>query len=94
MFPSEVESTLRTHENVAEASVFSITNEQGLDLSGCAWVILKDKSKPTSVEELQRMCGRRVVENVKFVEDFPLSDNGKVLKIEMSRLYKLELGYE
>lgn len=91
VFPSEVESVLRSHENVADAHVFSIVENQ-VDKYGCAWTILKDKSKPTSVEELQAMCGKRVIEFVKFVDDFPVSENGKVLKIEMSRLYQLELG--
>lgn len=91
VFPSEVESVLRTHENIADASVFSINNN-GVDICGCAWVILKDKTKMTTVEELQAMCGKRVLEHIKFVDDFPLSEIGKVLKIKMSRLYQLELG--
>lgn len=63
-----------------------------MDKYGCAWVILKNKSKPTKIEELQAMCGKRVIEFVKFVNDFPVSENGKVLKGEMSRLFKLELN--
>lgn len=91
VFPSEVESVLRSHENVADAQVFSIVENQ-VDKYGCAWVILKDKNGSTSVKELQAMCGKRVIEYVKFVDDFPVSENGKVLKTEMSRLFKLELG--
>lgn len=91
VFPSEVESILRSHENIADAHVFSIVENQ-VDKYGCAWIMLKDKQKPTSVHELQSLCGKRVLEHVKFVDDFPVSENGKVLKTEMARLFKLELG--
>lgn len=91
MFPSEIESVLRTHENVAEASVFSIKNDQGLDLCGCAWIILKDKKKKTTIEEIQAMCGKKVLENVKFVDDYPLNSNGKINKLEMASIFKTEL---
>lgn len=91
IFPSEVESVLRAHENIADVHVFSIV-ENEVDKYGCAWIRLKEKTKPISVEELQSLCGKRVLEYVKFVEDFPISENGKVLKIEMARLFKLELN--
>ena len=94
IFPSEVESALRTHENVADASVFSIKTEHGLDLCGCAWVILKDKTRATSIDELRSVCGveRGMIEHIKFVNDFPTSENGKIVKIKMASLYKQELN--
>jgi len=91
VFPSEVESVLRTHENIAEASVFSIVNN-GVDICGCGWIIFKDKTIKTTVEELQAMCGKRVLEHVKFVDDYPTNENGKVVKLEMARLYRQELN--
>lgn len=92
MFPSEVEANLRKHENIIDANVFSITNGQGVDLCGCAWIVLKDKSNEPTLGELQSMCSKRVLQYVKFVDDFPTNENGKTSKIEMSRLYKQELN--
>lgn len=92
VFPSDIESTLRTHENVLDASVFSITDGKGLDLCGCAWIILKDKSETTQVEELQMMVAKRVLQHVKFVEDFPVNENGKTDKKEMARHFRIELN--
>ena len=92
VFPSEVEANLRKHENIIDANVFSITNGQGVDLCGCAWIVLKDKSKKPTLGELQAMCSKRVLQYIKFVDDFPTNENGKTSKIEMSRLYKQELN--
>ena len=92
IFPNDIESALRTHANVANASVFSIKNEFGIDLRACAWVILKDEAINTSVEELRSICGSGSIQHIKFVHDFPINENGKICKIKMSNLYKLELN--
>ena len=92
MIPSEIESILRSHENVADASVFSITNNSGLDIFGCAWIILKDKSKQTDPEELRALSGRKVLDHIKFVDDFLMNENGKISKILMSKSFKSYLN--
>jgi acyl-coenzyme A synthetase/AMP-(fatty) acid ligase len=92
IIPSEIELALRTHENVADANVFSITNSSGLDMCGCAWIILKDKRKNTSIEELKAIVGRKSIDYIKIVDDFPINENGKVVKTEMSRRFKIELN--
>lgn len=92
MFPSEVETSLRDHPNILDANVFSITNNEGLDLCGCAWIILRDKSKEPTIDELQALSGKQVLKYVKFVDDFLMNDNGKTSKIDMSRLFKQELN--
>lgn len=93
-FPSEVESILRTFDNIAEANVFSIGNGK-FDIYACAWIILKDKSKHTSVDEIKSFCNKEVkllLNYIKFVDTFPTSANGKVFKSELSSLYKNELN--
>ena len=92
MFPSEVEASLRDHPNILDANVFSIINNEGLDLCSCAWIILRDKSKEPTIDQLQALCGKQVLKYVKFVDDFLMNDNGKTSKIDMSRLFKQELN--
>lgn len=79
------------HENVFDANVFSI-NVNGNENRLCAWVILKDKSKIPSVDEMKEICGTMPLKYVKFVNEFIVSSVNKVLKTEMAKIYKKELN--
>jgi fatty-acyl-CoA synthase len=97
VFPSEIEEFLKTHDNISAANVFCL-NMDGFDKYICAWVILKDSSKPTTAQEIKSFCleslnAKRAPHFIKIVDDFPVGSGGKTLKTEMARLFKLELGF-
>lgn len=95
VFPSEVEAFLRTHENVNEASVFSLSVD-GFEKYICAWIILKDETQATTSKDIKSFCDKHLSSKrsphfVKIVKDFPLGSTGKTLKTEMAKIYKKEL---
>ena len=102
MFPSDLECFLRTsHEAILDANVFSIA-KNGYDEYLCAWIILKTNSTSDNKEvtitigEINQMLRGRIHSNrklfIKIVNDFPTSSNGKVMKKDLTRIFKQELN--
>lgn len=98
MFPADLECFLRSHESIKDACVFSIT-KNGYDEYLCAWVIVKNEIRLDSPsdfqEEISFMLRSRLHSTrklfVKIVADFPTNSNGKVVKKDLSRIFKQEL---
>ena len=87
---------LLKHPNIIEAVVFGIPvniYEQEL----CAWVRLRSLDTKTSVEDVVNFCSQRLIDYqvprfIKFVQEFPANKMGKYVRVEMSRIFKNELG--
>ena len=58
----------------------------------CAWIILKDKTKPISHEKIRYLSGVKHLKYIKFVDNFPIGATGKILKTELTKLYRQELN--
>lgn len=77
--------------------MFSI-DKNGYDEYLCAWIILKKMShnKTPTLEEIGKLLNGRIHSNrkffIKFVEDYPTGSTGKVLKRELSQIFKKELN--
>ena len=90
-----MEAVIREHPNVSAVQVFGVKKSDFEDIL-CAWIILKDPSK-TSLDDLRSFCQKRISvyknpKHIKIVKDFPTSSIGKILKSEMSKIYKQELN--
>ncbi|MDW3220903.1 MAG: FadD3 family acyl-CoA ligase [Acidimicrobiales bacterium] len=85
-YPAEVEGVLLTHEAIAEVAVVGAPDER-LGEVGMAWVILR-KGAAVEPEELidyarERLANYKVPRYVEFVDEFPVSAAGKVLKRDL-----------
>jgi acyl-CoA synthetase (AMP-forming)/AMP-acid ligase II len=84
--PAEIENVLRLHPAVADVAAFSIPDGE-LGEVGAAWVVLRDEPKCT-VAELREHCAGslaayKVPREVRLVDDFPMTPNGKVKRFAM-----------
>jgi crotonobetaine/carnitine-CoA ligase len=82
----EVEATLNSHPDVASAAVVPVPSEVGED-DVLAFLVLRDGAQPTH-EELIRYCEPRlayfaVPRYLEFVDELPLTTNGKVEKYRL-----------
>ena len=83
MSPAEVEDVLLSHESVADAAAVAVPSEQWGEAVGIA-VVLKPEASVDS-EELcnlvrSRLRSSRVPEAVRFVEELPYNETGKLLR--------------
>lgn len=83
VYPAEIEEVIIQHPCVAEVAVFGVPHEQwGEEVK--AMVILRENQTATEVELLEfckeRLAGYKRPRSVNFVEDFPRTATGKVLK--------------
>ncbi|MEU6271690.1 acyl-CoA synthetase [Streptomyces populi] len=85
----EIENALLEHPGVREAAV---AGEPDADLGErvAAWIVPSDPQEPPSAEELADHVARRLAPHkrprtVRFIEDLPRNDMGKVLKRELPR---------
>ena len=82
--PGEIEVLLRTNENVADAVVVGVPSyKYGEDIF--AFVKLKEGAQPLTADEVKAFCKGKIAsikipEYVQFVDSFPVSDTGKILK--------------
>ncbi len=86
VYPEEVEAVLHKHESIAEAAVVG-TPDDHLGQAVHAAVRLKPGRK-ASQEEIIKYCQTKldpykVPRTIKFVEDFPRSEKGDILKREI-----------
>ncbi|WP_406837147.1 acyl-CoA synthetase [Streptomyces sp. AHU1] len=85
----EIENALLEHPGVREAAV---AGEPDADLGErvAAWIVPSEPQEPPSAEELADHVARRLAPHkrprtVRFIEDLPRNDMGKVLKRELPR---------
>jgi fatty-acyl-CoA synthase len=84
--PAEVEDALRAHPAVADAAVFGLPDDD-LGEVPAAWVILRPGARE-GAEELAAACRERlasykVPRDIRLVDEFPLTANGKVRRFRM-----------
>ena len=93
--PREVEDHLRSHPAVLEVAVVGVPNDVLGELI-CACVQLVEGAIITE-EELREYCasdlaGYKVPDLVRFLEVFPMTPSGRVLRAEVSRMARAELS--
>ncbi|MBP1927425.1 fatty-acyl-CoA synthase [Sedimentibacter acidaminivorans] len=87
--PMEIENYLLTHEDVSEVCVIGVPDYLcGEEIM--AFVKLEGKINLTE-DEIKEFCKGKIASNkipryIVFVEEFPLSDSGKILKRELRKL--------
>ncbi|XP_063538471.1 uncharacterized protein LOC134747765 [Cydia strobilella] len=90
VMPAELEGILRSHPAVADAAVIGMPHEYHGEAPR-AFVIAKTGFK-LSEEELQSYVAEKVapykkIEEVVFVNDIPKTNTGKILRMELKKLY-------
>jgi fatty-acyl-CoA synthase len=90
VYPSEVESSLHAHPDVAEAAVIAVPHETWGEV-GRALVVLRHDaalSEKSLIEFLrQRLAGYKVPKSVIFVDELPKTGANKVDKISLKQKY-------
>jgi len=90
VYPAEIEEVIIKHPDVSEVAVIGVPNEQwGEEIK--AMVILKEGSR-VSQEELLEYCKKHLAgykrpRSVEFIEDFPRTATGKILKRLVKKPY-------
>ena len=95
IYPAEIESFMRTHPQVLDAYCFGV-NDDRVGEEVCIWIKLRPDAKLTQ-EDITKFCDGKIAffkipKHIKFVENFPISANGKVQKFKMSQQMKQELS--
>jgi fatty-acyl-CoA synthase len=92
IYPREIENLLHTHPKVADAHVLGIPDER-LGEIVVAWIRLKP-SEIAQENEIHEFCRGKVAhlkvpQQIRFVNEFPLTASGKVQKF---RMRQMEMG--
>ena len=86
IYPSEIESVLIQHPDVALCAVVGVPDEQWGEV-GKAFVVLQEGSSATTddlIAHLQHhLAGYKVPQTIEFVDSLPVSAAGKVLKRDL-----------
>jgi fatty-acyl-CoA synthase len=97
IYPREVEEFLYTHPEIADVQVIGVPSEKyGEEVM--AWVKLRDGAQVTG-DELASWCKGKIAtfkipRHWKFVDSFPMTVTGKVMKFKMREAAVEELGLE
>ena len=91
--PTEVEKALLQHPVIAEVAVFPLKNQEWGEIIA-AVVVLKDKSRKLSYDELKKFLHDRISEfkipkKIFFEDQLPKTELGKVEKDKLINRYKL-----
>ncbi len=88
--PAEVEAVLQSHPAVEEAAVIGFKNEEWGEQVGAIVVLRPGKRvSATDLEEFchQQMASFKKPEIIRFVEELPKNQMGKVLKTDLRKTY-------
>ena len=93
IYPREVEDILRTHPGVGDVCVFGIPNEILGELIGAG--IVPVEGAIVTGDELKafirdRIADYKVPDIVRFFDSFPMTGSGKVKRVELAELVRLE----
>ena len=91
VYPIEVEEALSQHPDVVEAAVIGVPDERWGETVK-ALVIVRDGAAPTAEELVAfargRLAGYKLPRVVEFVDDFPRTPSGKVLKRDLRERHR------
>jgi fatty-acyl-CoA synthase len=90
IYPAEIETFLAAHPKVREAAVVGIPAAVGGERV-CAFVRLEEGAEMTAREVLaycrQELEAFKIPSQVRFLDDFPRTETGKIKKFELRRAY-------
>jgi len=88
VYPREIEEALSLHPAVAEAAVVGRLDDTGSE-TAVAFVILREGHTPTPAEIIQflkpKLAGYKIPREITFIDEFPRTSTGKVLKRELRK---------
>ncbi len=89
VYPAEVEHVLRTMPGIRDAAVIGVPDEKWGE-SGMAFII-KDMESTVDEDSIIQFCREnlakyKIPKHIRFVDDFPKSDSGKILKRKLREL--------
>lgn len=93
-YPSEIENHIRKLEGVDDVQVVGVPDER-LGEVACAYVIEKDKgalSDEKVIEHCRSLANYKIPRFVRFVDEFPMTANGKVKKFVLRDAFIEEIG--
>ncbi len=95
IYPREIEEFLYLNPHIRDVQVIGVPDHKyGEEL--CAWIILRDGNS-SSEEDIRNFCKGQIAHfkiprYIKFVDSFPMTITGKIRKIEMREITKVELN--
>jgi fatty-acyl-CoA synthase len=95
VYPREVEDVLRTHPGVDDVCVFGVPNEILGELI-CAGIVPVEGAIVTGDElkdySRDQIANYKVPDLVRFFDSFPMTGSGKVKRMELAELVRLEMS--
>ena len=88
VYPAEIEHVIRSHDDVKDVAVVGVPDEKWGEV-GKAFVV--SRSGESSEEDLRAFCKEnlakfKVPKYIKFLDELPKSDTGKILKRTLKEL--------
>lgn len=95
IYPREVEEFLYTHEKIQEVQIVGVPDER-LGEQVCAWIKCHEGQSLTE-DEVRAFCKNKITHfkvpvYIRFVEDYPMTVTGKIMKFKMRETMIEELG--
>ena len=95
IYPREVEEFLYSHEKIQEVQIVGVPDER-LGEQVCAWIKCHEGQSLTE-EEVRAFCKNKITHfkvphYIRFVEDYPMTVTGKIMKFKMRDAMIEELG--
>ena len=95
IYPREVEEFLYTHPSIQEVQVVGVPDDR-LGEQVCAWIKCHD-SHTLSEDEVREFCKGQIAHfkvpyYIRFVDDYPMTVTGKIMKFKMREAMVEELG--
>ncbi len=95
IYPREVEEFLYTHEKIQEVQIVGVPDER-LGEQVCAWIKCHE-GQSLSEDEVRAFCKNKITHfkvphYIRFVEDYPMTVTGKIMKFKMRDAMIEELG--
>ncbi|NLA99656.1 MAG: AMP-binding protein, partial [Methanomicrobiales archaeon] len=97
IYPREIEEFLHLHPMIADVYVIGVPDQKyGEELM--AWIKLEKRARLT-VEEVKEFCRGKIAHfkiprYIKFVDEFPMTVSGKIMKFKMRDVAIADLGLE